>query len=828
MRELPSGTVTFLFSDIESSTRLLRELGDHYAGVLAEHRRVLREAFTRYGGVEVDTQGDAFFVAFAKASDAVSSALAGQSALSGGLIRVRMGLHTGEPLVTKEGYVGLDVHKAARICAAGHGGQVLLSQATRDLIDGQVRDLGPHRLKDLQATERLYQLGDGDFPPLHSLNQTNLPAQPTPFLGRERELGDVLALLQADGTRLVTLAGPGGSGKTRLALQAATKLVDEYEHGVWWVPLGALTDPALVLVTAAQTLGARQELSDHIGDRRMLLLLDNFEQVVEAASDLAQLLVLCPHLGVLVTSREPLHLTGEQLFPLPPLVDQEGVSFFLARARAVQPDVHPDSDVAEICRRLDNLPLALELAAARVSVLSPTQILDRLEQRLPLLTGGARDAPARQRTLRATIEWSHDMLSDDERRLFRRLAVFAGGCMIDAAEDVCDAELDTLQSLVEKNLVRHERTRYVMLETIREYASEWLEDSGEAEQLRRRHAEFFTRQAEKAEPHLRGGREQPAWIERLERDYDNLRETMQWAIAADLKLALRFGGYLPVFQWVRGRFREGRIWLDAALALDTGRDPRLRAKALVAAAVLAETQGDIEAAIRFADESFALYSGLNDEVGVASALREQGIAFGGAGDFVRANTLLEECSRLAKRIGDVWTDAVARNNLGELALNEEDWTRAIELCSQSRAIRLGHGDRWGAALALSNIALAELHLRRLRDAARNFAQALAEGLEAGSTIVVNLCLEGFAAVAAANDMPTEAARLLGAAVAICEKTGIALRRFEQAVHDRTVSAMRASLGDEPYATEFELGRAMGLDGAVRYALSRVLRPTVAA
>jgi hypothetical protein len=412
MRPLPSGTVTFLFSDIEGSTRLLDDLGaEAYAAELAEHRRVMREAFAAHGGVEVDTQGDAFFAAFPDPEGALAAAAQAQAALTEGPIRVRMGVHSGEALLTDEGYVGIDVHRGARVMAAGHGGQVLVSQATYERLDGErdLTELGRHRLKDLTEPQPLYQLGDGDFPPLKTLYQTNLPVQPTPLVGREAELNDVLDLLAA--TRLVTLTGAGGSGKTRLPLQAAAELVDEFSDGVWWVSLSALRDPALVEPTIGETVGARDGLADHLRAKQTLLLLDNFEHLLEAGPGIATLLLEAPELRVLVTSRERLALAAEHEYPVPTLVVAEAVALFTARARQLKPAFEPDEHVEAICRRLDGLPLAVELAAVRVKILTPERILERLGQSLELLTGGARDAPQRQRTLRATIEWSYELLS---------------------------------------------------------------------------------------------------------------------------------------------------------------------------------------------------------------------------------------------------------------------------------------------------------------------------------------------------------------------------------------------------------------------------------
>src|SRR5213593_4463932 len=451
-RRLPSATVTFLFTDVEGSTRLLHELGaEQYAQALAEHRRVLREAFAAHGGVEVDTQGDAIFVAFPTAPGALAAAADALTGLDAGPIRVRMGVHTGTPHVSEEGYVGVDVHRAARIAAAGHGGQVLISASTAALLGTEgLLDLGEHRLKDLSAPERIYQLGDEDFPPLKSLYRTNLPIPATPFLGREHELAEVSGLLED--ARLLTLTGPGGTGKTRLGLQAAAEAAERYPDGIFWVPLAPLRDSELVLVTAAQALGAKDGLAEHLADK-LLLLFDNFEHVMEAARGLSELLASCPNVHLLVTSRELLRVPGEQAYPVPPLEPEDGTELFLVRARAARPSFVASHAVPELCARLENLPLALELAAARVRVLSPEQLVERLSQRLDLLKAG-RGVDPRQQTLRATIEWSHELLDEDEQRLFARLAVFVGGCTLETAEAVCDADLDTVQSLVDKSLVR--------------------------------------------------------------------------------------------------------------------------------------------------------------------------------------------------------------------------------------------------------------------------------------------------------------------------------------------------------------------------------------
>src|SRR6266487_3709298 len=481
MRDLPTGTVTLLFTDIEGSTRLLQQLGERYASVLSECRDLLRTTFSEHHGYEVDTQGDAFFVAFTRARDAVSAAVAAQRTLAshrwpeGVTVRVRMGMHTGEPHLASEGYVGLDVHRAARIMSAGHGEQVLLSQTTHDLVehalpeDVSLVDLGAHRLKDLQHPSHLFQLViaglPAGFPPLKTLDAypNNLPIQPTPLIGREQEVATVAALLRHEDVRLLTLTGPGGTGKTRLGLQVAAELSDRFANGVFFVNLAPLSDPELVIPATAQALDVQERtgqpllelLKASLREKHLLLLLDNFEQVVRAALQVAELLAACPKLKIMVTSRMALHVSAEQEFAVPPLMlpdpkhlpdlvvlsQYEAVALFIQRARAVKSDFQVTNAtapaIAEICVRLDGLPLAIELAAARIKLFPPPSLLARLSHRLVVLTGGAQDAPARQQTLRDTIEWSYHLLDAGEQRLFRRLSAFVGGCTLEAIEAVC-------------------------------------------------------------------------------------------------------------------------------------------------------------------------------------------------------------------------------------------------------------------------------------------------------------------------------------------------------------------------------------------------------
>jgi predicted ATPase len=540
-RDLPSGTVTFLFTDVEGSTKLLHELGaESYAQALSEHRRVVRDACGRRHGVEVDAQGDGMFFAFRTAPAALDAARELTGELASGAIRVRVGVHTGTPLLVEEGYVGADVHRAARIAAAGYGGQVLVSEATAALVDASLQPLGEHRLRDLLEPLLLFQLGAGDFPALASLGATNLPVQLTPFVGREGELAEALELLRDPRVRLLTLTGAGGSGKTRLALQVAAESTGEYPDGIYWVPLQALRDPELVGPTIAQAVGATHDLALHLASKNTLLLLDNFEHVIGAAHQLGEICVRTPNVTLLVTSREPLHLAAEHEYPVPPLREPEAVALFEERARAVKPDFVEEHLVLEICQRLDCLPLALELAAARVKALSTEDLLRRLDKRLPLLTGGPRDAPERQRTLRATIAWSYELLTPDARRLLADLAIFAGGCTLEAAEEVCETDVDTIAELVDKSLLRREGQRYFMLETIREFALERLEEGNGLEELRRRHAEYYLSLTRSVGDLIRSPRA-AALLDQLERDHDNLRDALSWLSGATPDHGLRIG-----------------------------------------------------------------------------------------------------------------------------------------------------------------------------------------------------------------------------------------------------------------------------------------------
>ena len=816
-RDLPTGTVTFLFTDVEGSTKLLHELGaEDYAQALGEHRRILREAFDAYGGVEVDTQGDAFFVAFPTAPGALEAAADALRRLAAGPIRVRIGVHTGTPHLDDEGYVGVDVHRAARIAAAGHGGQVLVSASTAALVDTcGLRDLGEHRLKDLTAPERIYQISDGEFPPLKSLYRTNLPIQATPFLGRERELEEVVCLLE--NVRLLTLTGPGGTGKTRLGLQAAAEASERYPDGVFWVPLAPLRDPELVLATAGQALGARDGLAEHIADRSMLLLFDNFEQVVTAAADLAALLASCPKLDLLVTSREPLHLTGEQEYPVPPLVHEEGVGFFLARARAIDLGFRADDAVSEICRRLDGLPLALELAAARVKALSSGQILERLEQRLPLLSGGARDLPERQRTLRATIEWSYELLAPEERQLFARLAVFAGGCTLEATELVAQADLDTLQSVVGKSLLRHTQERFWMLETIREYAAERLEQSGEADELQRRHAEYFLALAEEAEPNLVGIGSHTEWLDRLEREHNNLRAAMDWLEASgESEHALRLAAALWRFWDLRGHLVEGRRRLEGALRADE-RPTAAHAKALSGAADMALTSGDVATGRRWAEEALELHRKLGDAWGTAFSLLMFAYAIGEEGDWARAQQLYDESARRFRECGDQHYAQRAARSHAWAYYEGGDLERARALLEDNlRQARATH-DELLEGVALGQLVDVAVDEGRLGDAVSLLKESHRIHRDLGDLFEVAVAVCRFASVLALAGRAGAAARILSSSAVLLQEIG-ASPGWVVRINEKTLAAIRTQLDEAAFAEAWEQGQALTADEAVALAL----------
>jgi predicted ATPase/class 3 adenylate cyclase len=808
---LPTGTVTFLFTDIEGSTRLLQELGsERYGAELELHRERVRRAVAAHGGFELGTEGDAFSIAFARASDALGAAGDAQAALSDGPIRVRIGIHTGEPLIVAGNYVGLDVHKAARICAAGHGGQVLVSQATRDLVGGGLRDLGEFRLKDLTASERLCQLGSGEFPPPRTLRPTNLPVQPGPLLGRREELAELLGLAAAN--RLLTLTGPGGSGKTRLALALAGELSDRYRDGAWWVPLAAVTDAELVLATIAQSLGAHGELREHLAGKRVLLLLDNLEQVLEAARLIGDLLGGLPDLSVIATSRERLAISLEQEYPVPPLDDAGAAELFISRARQLVPDFEPDETVGEICRRLDRLPLALELASTRIKLMSTSQMLDRIKIRLDLLSKGRRDAPDRQATMRATIGWSYDLLPASEQALFRGLGVFVGSFELEAAEGVCGADLDDLQSLIDKSLLRSDaRGRFRLLELTREYALEQLDRTGEEAGLRRREADWFLQLAKHANEHLASA-EQGRWLARLDADTDNLRAVLAWCSEHDPAGAIELASTL-YWEWrMEGQLPGLSSWLERALSTPATLDAHTRATGLKTLGAALNFRDEYDRAREPLEQSLVLFQELGDAAGEASVLTLLGMQFANQGSLARGIELYEAALVVARGAGDTRHVARALNFLGGCFLLTGELERSRTTLEEALEIHTKLRDRYSMAADLDSLAVAALSEGDAELAARHYRSSLDVTSAYHSERDELYAVAGMACVAALRGDVHSAGRLWGVVEAAENRREIHMVAAERALLERIVTPLQ---GDQAFKASYATGRDVELAEAVR-------------
>jgi predicted ATPase/class 3 adenylate cyclase len=852
----PTGTVTLLFSDIEDSTARLAELGtDKYHAALEEHRRILRDAVAQHAGHEFGAVGDALFVAFGSAQDAIRSAIAAQRALNdhvwpgGRPLRVRMGLHTCEVTSTADDYVGMGVHCVSRICAAGHGGQVLLSQTTHSLLveaaGFAVRDLGEHVLKGLAEPQRLYQLLDPrlqtEFLPLRTARKRplNFPHESTRLVGRSRELRAICETLRRQGVRLLTLTGPGGTGKTRLSVQAAEDLAGDFAHGVFFVPLAAIADPALVLPAIAQALGvsaaAGQSLLAYLAEKTILLVLDNFEQVIAAGPELASLMAQAPRVKCLVTSREPLRLTGERVEPvsplavpevrrLPPLAalaECESVALFVERAQAVYPGFALTQDnaqaVAEICLRLDGLPLAIELAAARTRLLSPAAMVKRLSERLKLLAGGARDRPERQQTLHNTIAWSYDLLDPDERDLFARLGVFAGGFALEAAEAVCETSLDALAGLVDKSLVQPHAERLGMLDTIHAFALEKLAERDFAEQVRDRHAAYFEALAE--DVYLQRGLREKDWLDLLESEHDNLRAALDRLRAKAPERFLRLAGALGWFWHLHSHFAEGRAYLAEALAMTSARD-EMRARALSAAGELAAWSGDLPAARASIDDAVAIWreAGRQREIGLALLELGWGYFYAGGDDAARQS--MEESLRIAKSVGERPLINRARVGLmqvlvalGELEVVEPMAREALADAERQDDLRSAH-------FAHHFLADCALIRRDGASAVPRYRRALELAIELGDRAETTFEIQGVAMAAAGVSLATRALRLGGAAAAELDSLGIDYTgiRFWSSLLDQYLGRARAELGAEAAEAAWQEGRRTDLEAAIEEAL----------
>jgi predicted ATPase/class 3 adenylate cyclase len=857
-----------LFSDIEGSTALLNRLGDRYAEALSAHRALMRAAFSAHRGQEMGTEGDSFFVVFVSAADAVRCCAAAQRSLAGYHwpgdlpVRVRMGLHAGEPARHEDGYIGLDVHRAARIAAAAHGGQVVMSQVTWQLAqpglagEVSVQDLGVHRLKDIEAPERIVQLAglglQEEFPPLKSLGASaSLPLPPTPLVGRDDALGRLRAAVSRPGVRLVTLTGPGGVGKTRLALAAAASLGGAFPDGVFFATLAAVRDAGVMWKTIAGSLdvasGEPGAVTGHLAGRQVLLVLDNLEQLNGAAQVVATLLAAAPGLVVLATSRRPLHLQAEQEMPVPPLElpGQAGAGeveasaaarLFVQQAGMVRPgfSVTGDNaaDIAAICRRLDGLPLAIELAACRVKLLSSRAIVARLGHSLGL---GAADVerPSRQQTLRDAIGWSYDLLEPDMAGVFRRAGVFAGGCDLEALAAVSVAgsaagsdPLELAAGLVDVNLItvaeaESGEPRLGMLETIRQYAVERLAGAGEEEATRRRHAGHYAAVAEQAIAHLHGPGHLAA-LDRLEAEHDNLRAALSWSLerpaepAGDDRAAvgLRLARALGPFWYQHGHVPEGRRWLEQAIGLARDDAGAPLAGAAYWLGVMLDEQGEPEAAIRCEERSLAIWRELGDRDEQARVLSRLGLAHWGLGHVDTARSLLEDSVAIARDIGDDLTLSIAQTNLGLLEDEAGNLGRAAHLIRESLTLDRKRGDTFIAVRHQQALATVSLHAGRVLEASTLLAETSDFVASSGSTIFLATALELSACVAAETGDGLRAARLIGAAEAVRHKAGTPTVRDEEAFFERYLAPARAAINRGTWDAELAAGRALTQDQAV--------------
>jgi predicted ATPase/class 3 adenylate cyclase len=815
---LPSGAVTFLFTDIEGSTKLWERHPRQMKRALARHDALLRSIFESQNGYVFKTVGDAFCVAFTSPVDALRAALEAQRALQNEAwqetpILVRMGLHSGEAEERDGDYFGPSVNRTARLMSAGHGGQVLLSHTTQQLVREQLppaielRDMGRHSLKDLAQPEHIFQtvapLLAADFPPLRTLNirLNNLPSQVTPFIGRDREVSAVQDLISPNhqatrDVRLLTLTGPGGTGKTRLALQVAANLLDEFKDGVFFVDLSTIRSPSLVLPAveraltspSAQSQSGPQSLLDQLREKEILLILDNFEQVIPAANDVAALLTSAPGLKILVTSRSLLRIYGEVDYEVPSLdvpdlaqvrspqqlVDYESLQLFGENARAVKSGFTINSEnaavIAEICYRLDGLPLAIELAAARIRLLTPQQILKQLDDRLRFLSGGARNLPPRQQTLQGTIDWSYELLDAQEQALFRRLGAFAGGCTYEAAAAICSSggDIDMFNSF--EMLVNHsllgqrdaqETSRFVMLQTIHDYAFAKLESSGELPEMRECHLTFFTNAAENAQRYLEQA-DQSHWLDRLERDHDNLSEALRTAAATrSVDRGVRLAQALRIYWFSRGYLPEGRGLVEDLLQLPM--ELKQRAVLLDCAAFLARYHGDYTAAETYINEGLVIARRLSDDNALANSLANAGFVFLSQNKLQRSHEVYAEALAIYEDYSNEQGMADAMAHLGLIALQENDITGARELFNSSLAIWERLGDRQGIAYAHDLLGDAAVHEGSLASAVKHYRESLRGAHAVGFHLVMATSLEGLAVVAAKRGTPKLALELAGAA-----------------------------------------------------------------
>lgn len=883
---LPTGTVTLLFSDMEGSTRLLARLGATYGDLLSSQRRLLRNAFSGCRGTEMGTEGDSFFVVFASAVDAVSACAEGQRALAdhawpeGAVPLIRMGLHTGEPTRHEDGYIGMDVHRAARIAASAHGGQVVMSEATRQLVAGQladaagasregghppglrVADLGWHRLKDIAEDEHLYQLLipglPNTFPPLKSLgNRSSLPRPPTPFIARSVELRDVQELLSPadapEAVRLVTVTGPGGVGKTRLALAAAESVADRFPDGVFFVRLAPVTEASVMWTTIAEALGITGDgrspptFFEHVGGLRALLVLDNLEQLPDAPQVIAELLRVAARVVLLATSRSPMHVLGEHEYPLAPLSlpdslppdqQQEGaVELFVQYARMVRPDFRLTAenadDVASICARLDGLPLALELAAARSRLLSPSALLARLDSSLEFEAGTAGRAE-RHRTLRNTISWSYDLLSPSLRAFFRRTAAFVGGCDLAAISAVAAGGADAFErvaELADAGLIRvadgpDGEPRARMLQTVQAFALSKLHDAGEFDQVRSMHASFYTDLVEELSTRLEG----PATLaarDRIEAELENIRAALTWCLEQPaagkqppperLTTGLRLCQAMSWFWYAFGYTAEGHGWQRRAVALAAAAGGPDLATALHGLAVLQLQQGETAEARDALTTCLQIRRETGDKNKTAMELNSLGVAHWTLGDADRGRSMLRESIDIAREIGDETRESTALSNLAVFEITASNCDHAIELLEQARAIDERLGNVWGCAVIQSNLTAALLRTGRADEAYMSLSAQAASIVGLGDIELTIEIIELLAGAFSQRGDAVRAARLLGTTEALREQAGMPIRGPDAELLAEFLAPARGLLSADLWEQERTAGRAFTVQEALAQA-----------
>jgi predicted ATPase/class 3 adenylate cyclase len=886
---LPTGTVTFEFTDIEGSTRLLQELGEGYRAVQADHDDIMRGAIVRESGTVVRTEGDSFFAVFPTPAQAVRAAVAAQQTLhshtwpEGVELRVRMGIHTGEGTLGGDDYLGIDVNRAARIGAAGHGGQLLVSGPATALIEHslpagtELRDLGAHRLKDLAHPEHIYQVViaglPNEFPALRSMDArpNNLPLQLTSLVGRTEEIAATIDMVERH--RLVTLTGPGGTGKTRLAVEAAGSLLHRFQDGVYLVELAAVSDPAQVPSVVAQTLGVKEgpgrslsdALADWLSDKEALVVLDNFEQLLDAAPVVERLLGTAPGVKLLVTSRASLRLYGEHEFPVPPLglaspdderenvLRSEAAALFVERAQAIRPTLDLSEDavraIAQLCARLDGLPLAIELAARRVNILSPRAILARLGTGLDMLAASAAPLPSRQRTLRATIQWSYDLLDDQERSLFPKLAVFSDGADLDAIEGVVDGErdvMDALGTLVDSSLVMsvdsgHGEPRFDMLQTIHEFAADLLEARSDAGMTRRRHADLYLNMAIEGERHLTG-RDQADWLRRFEMEQGNLETALRWTLeTGEIERGMEAASAMWRYYQQRGHLAVGRSWVERLLAGPGAYPSRARAAAHLAAGSLAFWQADYNATSYHYQQALAMYEELGDKPGIAEATYDLAFVpvmapdqpfdrgFAGRPAHLVAVGRLEEALRLFEELGDLGGVARVKGNMalfvagsGDMKAGSDEMMRAFLLLEEAIAAYRELGDMFHLADALMGMGQGHLVEGRHADAKNDILEAIGLFADADNKAGIGLGLETLSFIEAGEGRHVRALRLLAKAEEVrATKEGDAKYPVPASVFYPDIDVLRdarAAIGNDAAERELAEGRSMSLAEAVAYAM----------